>query len=97
MLFPLAWMAITAIAAAMVSLIIQAPLEAACHYLLKPQLISFGWLARAALVAIAGLILAPKLGARGAAIAQLLGFALGLVVLSYLVAVSFRSAARTEG
>ncbi|HKG62265.1 MAG TPA: hypothetical protein VKB05_21070 [Pyrinomonadaceae bacterium] len=85
------------LAAAMVSLIIQAPLEAACHYLLKPQLISFGWLTRAALVAIAGLMLAPTMGARGAAIAQLIGFALGLVVLSYLVAVSFRSAAKSEG
>lgn len=85
------------LAAAMVSLIIQAPLEAACHYLLKPQLISFGWLTRAALVAIAGLILAPKMGASGAAIAQLIGFALGLLVLSYLVAVSYRSAARSEG
>ena len=85
------------LAVAMVSLIVQSPLEAACHYLLKPKLISFGWLIRAALVAIAGLILAPKMGARGAAIAQMLGFALGLVVLSYLVAVSFRSAAKVEG
>jgi O-antigen/teichoic acid export membrane protein len=85
------------LAAAMVSLIVQAPLEAACHYLLKPQLISFGWLTRAVLVAIAGLILAPKMGARGAAIAQLLGFALGFVVLSYLFAVSFRSAAKAAG
>ena len=85
------------LAAAMVSLIIQAPLEAACHYLLKPKLISFGWLIRAGLVAIAGLILAPEMGARGAAIAQMLGFALGLVVLSYLVAVSYRSAAKAEG
>ena len=84
------------LAAAMVSLIIQAPLEAACHYLLKPHLISFAWLTRVALVAIAGLMLAPQMGARGAAIAQLLGFAFGLVVLSYLFAVSFRSA-KNEG
>jgi len=85
------------LAAAMVSLIIQAPLEAACHYLMKPHLISFAWLTRAALVAIAGLLLAPKMGARGAATAQLLGFALGLVVLSYFFAVAFRSAAKAEG
>ena len=84
------------LAAAMMSLIVQAPLEAACHYLLKPQLISFAWLTRAALVAIAGLMLAPTLGATGAAIAQLLGFALGLVVLSCLFAVSFRSAVDSE-
>ena len=85
------------LAAAMVSLIVQAPLEAAFHYLLKPQFISFGWLTRAALVAIAGLSLAPTMGARGAAIAQLFGFALGLVVLSFLFAISYRSAAKAEG
>jgi O-antigen/teichoic acid export membrane protein len=84
------------LAAAMASLILQAPLEAACHYLLKPQLISFGWMTRAALVAIAGLILAPRMGATGAAIAQLLGFAFGLLVLSFLVVGSWRSATRVQ-
>jgi O-antigen/teichoic acid export membrane protein len=84
------------LAAAMASLIIQAPFEAACHYLLKPQLISFAWLTRAAMVAIAGLLLAPRLGARGAAIAQMLGFALGLVVLSFLFGFAFRAAAKSE-
>ena len=51
---------------------------------------------RAALVAIAGLVLAPKVGALGAAIAQLLGFVLGFVVLSCLFAVSFRAAANSN-
>jgi len=80
--------------AAMVLLIFQAPLEAACHYLLKPQLISFGWLARVVLIAIFGFILAPRMGATGAALAQLLGFTLGLLLLSYLVVASLRSAER---
>ena len=78
--------------AAMVLLIFQAPLEAACHYLLKPQLISFGWLARVVLIAIFGFILAPRMGATGAALAQLLGFAIGLLLLSYLVLARLRSA-----
>ena len=84
------------LAVAMVSLIIQAPIEAAFHYLLKPQLILFGWLTRAILVAIAGFIFAPTMGAKGAAIAQLVGFALGIVVLIYLVVASIRSASTTE-
>jgi len=85
------------LAVAMVSLIIQAPLEAACHYLLKPKLILFGWLSRAGLAGILGFILAPTMGATGAAVAQMVGFALGLVVLSYLFFASFRSAARAAG
>ncbi len=31
------------LAASMVLLIFQAPLVAACHYFLKPQLVTFGW------------------------------------------------------
>ena len=84
-----AWQGVVAVfvylGAAMVLLVFQAPLEAACHYLLKPQLISFGWLARVVLIAIFGFILAPRMGATGAALAQLLGFSLGLLLLSYFV------------
>lgn len=80
------------LAASMALLILQAPLEAACHYFLRPRLVSFGWLMRAVLIGIAGLILAPKFGAIGAAIAQLIGSALALVALASIVAGVLRSA-----
>ena len=80
---------------AMAILILQAPLVAACHYLLRPQLITLGWVVHAVLIAATGLILAPRMGALGAAIAQVIGSALALIVLSYLVASALRSAIRT--
>ena len=84
------------LSASMTLLILQAPLEAACHYMLKPQLISFGWASRAALIAVAGIILAPRMGALGAAIAQLIGTVLALVVLGLLVLGTWRSATSTQ-
>lgn len=79
---------------AMALLILQAPLVAACHYLLKPQLITFGWVTHAVLIATTGLILAPQMGALGAAVAQVVGSALALIGLSYVVAGALRSATR---
>jgi O-antigen/teichoic acid export membrane protein len=79
---------------AMALLILEAPLVAASHYLLKPQLITFAWVTHAVLIAITGLILAPQMGALGAAVAQVVGSALALIVLSYLVAGALRSATR---
>jgi O-antigen/teichoic acid export membrane protein len=73
------------LAASMVLLIAQAPLVAACHYLLKPQLITLGWAMRAVIVGFAGLILFAQVGAIGVAIAQLIGSVLGLLILSWFV------------
>jgi O-antigen/teichoic acid export membrane protein len=80
------------LAASMVLLILQAPLVAACHYFLRPQLVTFGWVLRTVLIGVAGITLAQQLGATGVAIAQLIGSALALLVLSLLVAGSLRSA-----
>ena len=84
------------LAASMVLLIFQAPLVAACHYILKPQLVTFGWVLRTGLIGVFGLMLAPRLGATGAAIAQLIGSALALLVLSSLLAASLRAASAVE-
>lgn len=85
------------LAASMVLLILQAPFEAACHYFLRPQLVTLGWVMRAVLVGIAGLILAPQFGAIGVAIAQLIGSALALFVLISFLAGSLRSAIEVDG
>ena len=80
------------LSASMVFTILQAPLVAACHYLLKPQLITLGWVIRVILIGVAGIILASETGAIGVAIAQLIGSALALLVLSWLVVGALRSA-----
>jgi len=85
------------LSASMVLLIFQAPLVAACHYLLKPQLITLGWVIRAILIGVGGLILAPQMGATGVAIAQLIGAVLALLILSWSVAGSMRSAMEVDG
>ena len=85
------------LSAAMAVTILRAPLVAACHYLLKPKLITFEWGTQAIVVALAGVILAPEMGAVGAAIAQLLGSTLVFAILSYLVFAAWRDAAKAEG
>lgn len=85
------------LSASMVVTILRAPLVAACHYLLKPKLITVEWGIQAIVVGFLGLIFAPRMGAVGAAIAQLLGSALAFLLLSYLVVVAFRTAAKAEG
>jgi O-antigen/teichoic acid export membrane protein len=82
------------LSASMALLIFQAPLVAVCHYLLKPQLITLGLVAQAILIGVTGLILAPQMGAMGAALAQVAGSALALIVLSCLVAGALRVATR---
>lgn len=84
------------LSASMVLLMLQAPLVAACHYFLKPHLIMFGWLMRAVFIGLAGIVLAPRWGAVGAAIGQLIGSALALLALSWLVAGSLRSSETTN-
>jgi O-antigen/teichoic acid export membrane protein len=81
------------LAASMILLLLQAPLEAACHYLLRPQLVSFTWLLRAILIGASGLVLAPRMQATGAAIAQLIGSAVALSALAAIAARQFKGAA----
>ena len=85
------------LSASMVLLILQAPLVAVCQYLLKPQLITLGWVLRALFIGVAGLMLAPQIGAVGAAIGQLIGSALALLVLGWLVINSLRTAMAAGG
>ncbi len=84
------------LAAAMVFLILQAPFEAACHYLMRPQLVSFNWLMRAVFIATAGILLVPSMSALGAAMAQLIGSALAAGVLIALVVRSLHSPGELE-
>ena len=96
------WVEVTPVfvylAASMLLLILQAPLEALCHYLMKPHLVTFGWVVRAVLIAISGVILASMttMKATGVAIGQMLGATLGLAVLSYVVAGVLRTATNAE-
>lgn len=84
------------LAASMVFLILQAPFEAACHYLMRPQLVSFNWLMRAVFIAAAGVLMVPSMGALGAAMAQLAGSALAAGVLTILVMGRLRLAEASE-
>lgn len=85
------------LSASMVLLILKAPLVAVSQYLLKPQLITLGWVMRALFIGVAGLMLAPQMGAVGAAIGQLIGSALALLVLGWLVISSLRTAMAAAG
>jgi O-antigen/teichoic acid export membrane protein len=58
------------LAASMLLLIIQAPLEGAFMYLLRPHLVVVGWLLRVVFTFLLGFLLASEKGALGAAIAQ---------------------------
>lgn len=82
------------LSASMLLLILQAPMVAVCQYLLKPQLITLGWVMRAISILVAGILLAPQMGALGAAIAQLIGTALALIVLGWVVISSVGAALR---
>lgn len=82
------------LAVAMVLLILQSPLEAACHYLLRPKLILAGWAVRVIFIGAAGLILVPQIGAMGAAFAQLIGSGLGSLTLGIAVLIALRLARR---
>lgn len=82
--------------AAMIFLILQAPFEAACHYLMRPQLVSFNWLMRVVFIGAVGILLVPAMHSLGAAIAQLAGTALAAGVLTALVVRSLRAAGDLE-
>jgi O-antigen/teichoic acid export membrane protein len=73
------------LSATLILLLFQCPFEAISHVLLRPDLLATSWLARAALVAIGGIILVPQAGAMGAATAQLIGTVAMLVPLPMIV------------
>lgn len=79
------------LAASMIFLILQAPFEAACHYLMRPQLVSLNWLMRAVFIGVAGLLMVPSMSAVGAGMAQLIGSALAAGLLTALVVRSLHS------
>lgn len=80
------------LSASMLLLVCQAPLEAACHYLLRPQLALFGWVLRVICAGGLTLTLAPGRGAWGAAVAQLGGTAVGLMAFAVCVIAALRAA-----
>jgi O-antigen/teichoic acid export membrane protein len=80
------------LSASMLLLVCFCPLDAICHYLLRPQLVTFGWALRVVCVSSLTLVLAPNGGAWGAAIGQLGGTAIGLTAFAVCVAVVLRAA-----
>jgi O-antigen/teichoic acid export membrane protein len=84
------------LSASMLLLVCQSPLEAACHYLLRPQLGMFSWTLRVIYVGGLALMLVPSRGAWGAAVAQLVGTTLALLSLAVLVMSAMRSARMKE-
>lgn len=71
------------LAASMLVLVLQAPLEAACHALLRPHLVLLGWGLRVIAFAVLMWRAGPDSGPVGAAFAQLSG---GLVAAGVLLA-----------
>ena len=82
------------LSASMLLLILQCPFEAACHYLLHPQLVVVAWVLRALGISLLSVVLAPANGMVGVALAQLGGTALASMALIGLVLVQMRSALR---
>jgi O-antigen/teichoic acid export membrane protein len=85
-------MAFAALSASMLVLVLQAPLEAACHALLRPELVLLGWGLRIAAIAALIWSMAPEVGALGAALAQLGGGLIAAAVLGALVGPRLRAA-----
>jgi hypothetical protein len=81
--------------ASMLLLIIQAPLEAASHYLMRPDFIVHIWLIRVLAIGGFGFALVPSGRVMGAAVAQLAGGAVAFAVLATLVWWAVRRALRT--
>lgn len=73
------------LAGSMLVLVLQAPLEAACHALLRPHLVLLGWGLRVAAIAFLAWCATPDLGALDAALAQLGGGAIAAGALGVLV------------
>jgi hypothetical protein len=73
------------LAVSMLLLILEWPLAAACYYLVRPQLVTLGLTLRVLFTGALGLVLVPAGGAASAAVAQLVGTALGITALVWLV------------
>jgi O-antigen/teichoic acid export membrane protein len=80
------------LAAAMLLLIFQAPLSAAFHYLLRPQLLTLGWVLLVVCTGGFSFALAKTRGAWGAAVGQLAGTALAMLALGVMLALAWRAA-----
>jgi O-antigen/teichoic acid export membrane protein len=78
--------------AAMLVLILQAPFQAACHYLMRPNFVAIGWIVRIVSIALLGWRAAPVYGATGVAAAQLGGSVIGLSTFLVLVLIATRLA-----
>jgi O-antigen/teichoic acid export membrane protein len=79
------------LSASMLSLLFHSPLDAACHYLLRPQLAMFGMIF--CVICSGGLawLWAPSQGAWGMAAAQLCGTVIALVVFGACVFLALRA------
>jgi len=82
------------LAGSMILLLLQVPLESACHFLLRPDLVFGGWSLRVGFCAFIGLALAPQHGALGAAAAQFIAAFIGLAAMAVALMVARRG--RTE-
>lgn len=73
------------LSAAMLLSILQAPLSAAFHYLLRPHLLAIGWVLLVVCTGGLSLMLAKTYGAWGAAVGQLGGTVLALLALAAML------------
>jgi O-antigen/teichoic acid export membrane protein len=80
------------LSAAMLVLMLQAPFQAACHYLIRPNFIAVGWCIRIVAIALLGWRAAPSYGAAGVAAAQFGGALVGLGSFAVLVWLAARLA-----
>jgi O-antigen/teichoic acid export membrane protein len=78
--------------AAMLVLILQAPFQAACHYLMRPNFVAIGWIVRIVSITLLGWRAAPVYGATGVAAAQFGGSVIGLSTFLVLVMIATRLA-----
>ena len=78
--------------AAMLVLILQAPFQAACHYLMRPNFVAIGWVVRIVSIALLGWRAAPVYGATGVAAAQFGGSLIGLSTFLVLILIATRLA-----
>lgn len=81
------------VAASMLLLIVQGPLEGACVYLLRPRLVVLGWVLRVFISVLLGVALASRWGALGVAVAQLGASIAALTAFAVFIIVGLRSAA----
>ena len=84
------------LAAALLLLPFQSPLSAAMHYLLRPQLLTCGWVLLVLCTGSLSLWLAPTQGAWGAALGQLGGTLLALLLMGLMLALAWRTAQQAE-